>query len=78
MIHEIDKITPLIDDLKYYEELAESLERGKAITIHLNSVECLLSNEMIDRVKKDVHSIIAVEVKKLQKELAKALRGLNG
>lgn len=78
MIHEIDKITPLIDDLKYYEELAESLERGKTITIHLNSVECLLSDEMRDKIQKDFHSIIAVEVKNLQKELARALRGLNG
>lgn len=79
MIHEIDKLTPLIDDLKYYEQIAESLERGKTITIHLdNGTECLLNEEMRDRVQKDFHSIVAVEVKNLQKKIARALRGLNG
>ena len=79
MIHEIDKLTPLIDDLKYYEQIAESLERGKTITIYLNNgTECILNEEMRDRVQKDFHSIVAVEVKNLQKEIARALRGLNG
>lgn len=81
MLHEIDKLTPIIYELKHYEELAQALEKGDA-HIHIDSGRGTmgfgLSEQLKGKVEKAIHSIVAVEVRRLQKQLAQQLRGLNG
>lgn len=80
MIHEIDKLTPLIYELKHYEEMAKALETNETsirIRGSRDTMEYGLTDQVREKAQKAIHSIVAVEVRRLQKKLARAFRGLN-
>lgn len=80
MIPETSKITPLIDELKHYEDMAQALET-KDVAIHINRerglMEYGLSEQLRNKAQKAIHSLVVSEIKRLQRELKAKLKDIN-
>ena len=79
MLTETNKLTPLIDELRHYEDVLTRLEKNNVL-IHIGTptqMDIGLSEELYEKIRKDMYSIITAEVKRLQREFKDKLKDIN-
>ena len=79
MLTETNKLTPLIDEIRHYEDALTRLEKNEVL-IRIGTptqMDIGLSEELCEKIRKDMYSIITAEVKRLQREFKEKLKDIN-